>query len=92
MNNTNKRKHRCKEKLPSLNGVNDKRRITKTPKNLNFQTKHATRQQACKAKMHRLGKLPTETQLQTKVGTERKLPPLNGVIDKRQITKKTTKK
>ena len=93
MNNTNKRKHRCKEKLPSLNGVNDKRQITKKQiKNLNFQTKHATRQQACKAKMHRFDDLPTGTQLQTKVGPERKLLPLNGVNDKRQITKKTTKK
>ena len=79
MNNTNKRKHRCKEKLPPLNGGIDKRQITKKRiKNLNFQTKHATRQQACKAKMHRFDDLPTRTQLQTKVGAARKLPPLNG--------------
>ena len=92
MNNTNKRKHRCKEKLPPLNGGIDKRQITKKRiKNLNFQTKHATRQQACKAKMHRFDDLPTRTQLQTKVGAARKLPPLNGGIDKRQITKKQLK-
>ena len=41
--------------------------------------------------MHRFDDLPTGTQPQTKVGAGRKLLPLNGGIDKRQITKKQLK-